>query len=420
MQHVVVVGGGFGGFQTVMDLKDAGVRITLIDQRNHHLFQPLLYQVASTILSSAEVAWPLRLMLRDRKDVSVLMSTVTGVDADAKRVLLADGQSVEYDTLVLATGARHSYFGKDQWADFAPGMKTVDDAISLRRKILTNLELAEKEPDEDVRRRLLTYAVIGGGPTGVELSGIIADLAKRSIWREFSNIDTRTARVILIEAAPRVLGAFPEDLSEYARGALVRRGVEVMLGHQVTDIDAEGVTVAGEKIPCGAVVWAAGVAASPAAEWLGAEADRAGRIKLGLDLQAPGHPDIFVIGDTVAVDWKDGKSVPGIAPAAKQMGSHVARVIRARAKGETEPGPFKYRHQGDLATIGRFAAVVKMGKVEMKGWLAWWVWGIAHIFFLIDTQSRIVVAWNWMWTLMSGRQAARIITRGPETPLERK
>ncbi|MDH2326448.1 NAD(P)/FAD-dependent oxidoreductase [Cereibacter sp. SYSU M97828] len=411
MKHVVVVGGGFGGYQAVSDLKGAGVRITLIDQRNHHLFQPLLYQVASTILSSAEVAWPLRLMLRGREDVTVMMAKVEGVDTAAREVLVEDGQRIGYDYLILATGAQHSYFGNDQWAGFAPGLKTVDDAIALRRKILTSLELAEKETDEARRAQLLTFAVIGGGPTGVELSGIIADLTKRTIWRDFRNIDTRKARVLLIEGAKRVLGAFPEDLSEYTRGALERRGVEVMLGRNVSDIGAGFVKVGDEEIPCGTVVWAAGVAASPAAKWLGVEADRAGRIKLGRDLLVPGYDDIFAVGDTVAVEWTDGKTVPGIAPAAKQMGSHVAKTIYARVVGKPDPAPFTYRHQGDLATIGRFAAVVKMGRVKMKGWLAWWVWGIAHIFFLIDTQSRIVVAWNWLWTLMSGRHAARIITR---------
>lgn len=411
MQHIVVVGGGFAGFQAVTGLKGAGVRITLVDQKNHHLFQPLLYQVASTILSSAEVAWPLRLMLRDRKDVTVLMARVDGVDAAGKALLLEGGERLPYDMLVLATGARHSYFGRDDWAEFAPGLKTIDDAIALRRKILISLERAEREPSEDKRREMLTFAVIGGGPTGVELSGIIADLTKRSVWGEFRNIDTRNVRVLLIEAAPRVLGVFPEDLSAYAKGALERRGVEVMTGRPVTAMSARSVTVGDETIPCATIVWAAGVAASPAAAWLGVEADRAGRIKVGPDLLVPGQPDIYAIGDTVAVDWEDGKSVPGIAPAAKQMGDHAAKSIYARVSAGTLPKPFRYRHQGDLATIGRFAAVVKMGRFKLKGWLAWWVWGIAHIFFLIDTQSRLVVAWNWLWTLASGRQAARIITQ---------
>lgn len=415
--HIVVVGAGFGGLQLIHDLRNADVRITLIDQRNHHLFQPLLYQVATTILATSEIAWPIRHLFKDRKEVTTILGTVTGVDTERRQVQLENGTEISYDTLVLATGARHAYFGNDQWEALAPGLKALEDATTIRRRLLLAFERAERETDEAKRRALLTFAIVGGGPTGVELAGIIAELAKQTIWPEFRNIDTRQTRVMLLEAGPRILAAFPEDLSDYALKALEKLGVEVRLGIPVKDITAEGVTVGEEFIPCRTAIWAAGVAASPAATWLNAESDRAGRVKVLSNLNVPSHEDIFVIGDTAWVEGPDGKPVPGIAPAAKQQGAYVAKVIRSRLEGKTPPMPFRYKHQGNLATIGRGAAVVDMGRFKLKGLVAWWFWGIAHIFFLIGTRSRAAVAWSWLWTYISGQHSARLITQGK--PIER-
>ncbi|ERI15620.1 NAD(P)/FAD-dependent oxidoreductase [Brucella intermedia] len=410
--HLVVVGAGFGGLQLIHDLKNVNVRITLIDQRNHHLFQPLLYQVATTILATSEIAWPIRQLFRDRTEVTTLLGTVTDVDTERRQVQLENGTEISYDMLVLATGARHAYFGNDQWEALAPGLKALEDATTIRRRLLLAFERAERETDEAKRKALLTFAIVGGGPTGVELAGIIAELAKQTIWPEFRNIDTRQTRVMLLEAGPRILAAFPEDLSDYALRALEKLGVEVRLGIPVKDITAEGVTVGEEFIPCRTAIWAAGVAASPAATWLGAESDRAGRVKVLSNLNVPGHEDIFVIGDTAWVEGPDGKPVPGIAPAAKQQGAYVATVIKSRIEGQTPPMPFRYKHQGNLATIGRGAAVVDMGRFKLKGIIAWWFWGIAHIFFLIGTRSRAAVAWSWLWTYISGQHSARLITQG--------
>lgn len=410
--HLVVVGAGFGGLQLIHDLKNVNVRITLIDQRNHHLFQPLLYQVATTILATSEIAWPIRQLFRDRTEVTTLLGTVTDVDTERRQVQLENGTEISYDMLVLATGARHAYFGNDQWEALAPGLKALEDATTIRRRLLLAFERAERETDEAKRKALLTFAIVGGGPTGVELAGIIAELAKQTIWPEFRNIDTRQTRVMLLEAGPRILAAFPEDLSDYALRALEKLGVEVRLGIPVKDITAEGVTVGEEFIPCRTAIWAAGVAASPAATWLGAESDRAGRVKVLSNLNVPGHEDIFVIGDTAWVEGPDGKPVPGIAPAAKQQGAYVATVIKSRIEGQTPPMPFRYKHQGNLATIGRGAAVVDMGRFKLKGIIAWWFWGIAHIFFLIGTRSRAAVAWSWLWTYISGQHGARLITQG--------
>ena len=415
--HLVVVGAGFGGLQLIHDLRNVDVRITLIDQRNHHLFQPLLYQVATTILATSEIAWPIRHLFKDRKEVTTLLGTVTDVDTEHRQVLLENGTEISYDMLVLATGARHAYFGNDQWEALAPGLKALEDATTIRRRLLLAFERAERESDEAKRQALLTFAIVGGGPTGVELAGIIAELAKQTIWPEFRNIDTRQTRVMLLEAGPRILAAFPEDLSNYALKALEKVGVEVRLGIPVKDITAEGVTVGEDLIPCRTAIWAAGVAASPAATWLNAESDRAGRVKVLSNLNVPGHEDIFVIGDTAWVEGPDGKPVPGIAPAAKQQGAYVAKVIKSRIEGKTPPMPFRYKHQGNLATIGRGAAVVDMGRFKHKGLIAWWFWGIAHIFFLIGTRSRAAVAWSWLWTYISGQHSARLITQGK--PVER-
>lgn len=411
LHHLVVVGGGFGGLQLVNSLKGAPVRITLIDRRNHHLFQPLLYQVATTVLATSEVAWPIRHLYRNRPDVTTLLAEVTGVDTATKTVSLRDGETVGYDTLVLGTGATHAYFGRDEWEPFAPGLKTLEDATTIRRRLLLAFERAELATDPSERDALLTFVVIGAGPTGVELAGIIAELAQRTLPEEFRRIDTRQARVVLVEAGPRILAGFSEKLSAYARASLERVGVEVRTGTPVTDCTAEGVTIGETFVPSRTLVWAAGVQASPAARWLGIPADRAGRAIVEPDLTAPGLPDVFVIGDTASVMQEDGKPVPGIAPAAKQQGGYVASVIRARLSGKPLPGRFRYWHQGSLATIGRRAAIVDFGRISLKGALAWWIWGLAHIYFLIGTRSRFAVAWSWLWIYLSGQHSARLITQ---------
>ena len=409
--RVVIVGAGFGGLETTFRLAGSPVEITVIDRRNHHLFQPLLYQVATASLATSEIAWPIRYLLRDRREVTTLFANVNGVDASAKRVLLEDGDSIPYDTLVLATGARHAYFGHDEWEPFAPGLKTLEDATTLRRRILVAFERAERETDLQRRTALLTFVIIGAGPTGVELAGTIADMAKDTLPRDFRHIDTRKARVVLIEAGPRVLAGFPDDLSAYAQRSLENLGVEVMLGAPVTDCSADGVVFGGQKLEARTIIWAAGVRASRAAEWLNAPADRAGRLKVEPDLTVPGHPDIFAVGDTVTVAGPDGNPVPGIAPAAKQEGRYVAALIKARLEGRMLP-PFRYKHAGSLAQIGKRLAVIDFGRIKLRGTIAWWIWGIAHIYFLIGLRNRLSVALSWLWIYVRDQRAARLITQG--------
>jgi NADH dehydrogenase len=409
--RVVIVGAGFGGLEATYRLAGAPVRITLLDRRNHHLFQPLLYQVATASLATSEIAWPIRHLLRNRPEVTTLFATVTGVDAQGKRVLLDDGGALPYDTLILATGARHAYFGHDEWEPFAPGLKTLEDATTLRRRILVAFERAERESDLRRRAALLTFVIIGAGPTGVELAGTIAELAQDTLPPDFRNIDTHKARVVLIEAGRRVLAGFADDLSAYAQAALKDLGVELILGQAVTECSADGVVYDGKRLEAKTLIWAAGVRASPAAEWLGAAADRAGRLQVLPDLSVPGHPDIFAIGDTVAVADADGHPVPGIAPAAKQQGRHVADVIKARLRGKTL-GPFRYRHAGSLAQIGKRKAVIDFGRIKLRGTIAWWIWGIAHIYFLIGLRNRLSVAISWLWIYLRDQRAARLITQG--------
>jgi NADH dehydrogenase len=408
---VVIVGAGFGGLETTYRLAGAPVAITLLDRRNHHLFQPLLYQVATASLATSEIAWPIRYLLRGRPEVTTLFATVSGVDAANKRVLLDDGATLPYDTLVLATGARHAYFGHDEWEPFAPGLKTLEDATTLRRRILVAFERAERESDEARRAALMTFVIVGAGPTGVELAGTIAELARDTLPPDFRHVDTRRARVVLIEAGPRVLAGFPDDLSAYAQRSLESLGVEVVLGKAVTECSADGVVYGGERLQAKTLIWAAGVRASPAAEWLGASADRAGRLQVEPDLTVPGHPDIFAIGDTVVIAGPDGKPVPGIAPAAKQQGGYVAGMIRARLRGSRLP-PFRYSHAGSLAQIGKRKAVIDFGRFKLRGALAWWIWGIAHIYFLIGLRHRLSVALSWLWIYARDQRAARLITQG--------
>jgi NADH dehydrogenase len=409
--RVVIVGAGFGGLEATHRLKGAPVAITLIDRRNHHLFQPLLYQVATASLATSDIAWPIRYLMHDRPEVTTLFATVSGVDAANRRVLFEDGGTLPYDTLVLATGARHAYFGHDEWETYAPGLKTLEDATTIRRRILVAFERAERETDPERRAARLTFVIIGAGPTGVELAGTIAELAHKTLPGDFRNIDTRKARVVLIEAGPRVLAGFADDLSAYAQASLEKIGVEVILGQPVTECTREGVVYGGKQLNAKTIIWAAGVRASHAAEWLGAPADRAGRVEVEPDLTVPGHPDIFAIGDTVTINAWDGKPVPGIAPAAKQEGRYVADAIKARLRG-AKPPPFQYKHAGSLAQIGKRLAVIDFGKLKLRGAIAWWIWGIAHIYFLIGLRHRLAVALSWLWIYVRDQRAARLITQG--------
>jgi NADH:quinone reductase (non-electrogenic) len=414
--HVVVVGAGFGGLAAVQGLSGAEVRITIIDQRNHHLFQPLLYQVGTASLATSEIAWPIRHLVRKRKEVTTLLGAVAQIDTQNRAVLLEDGGTTAYDTLVLATGARHAYFGHDEWEPYAPGLKTLEDATAVRRRILLSFERAERETDPVRRAALLTFVIVGGGPTGVELAGAIAELAHQNLPGEFRHIDTRRARVMLIEAGPRILPSFTEDLSRYAHAALERLGVDVQLGAAVSECSDQGVIYGGRRLAAGVILWAAGVRASAAAAWAGLPADSAGRARVEPDLTAPGHPEIFVIGDTATINAWHGKPVPGIAPAAKQQGLHVARTIRMRLKGHTAARPFRYRHSGNLATIGGRAAVIDFGWIKFRGWLAWWIWGLAHIYFLIGVRNRLAVALSWLWIYSTGSRNACLITQGEQRP----
>ncbi len=413
--QVVVLGAGFGGLTAARALASAPVDITLIDRHNYHLFQPLLYQVATATLSPADIAVPIRSTFRDQKNAKVLLGDVAGIDRTARSVELKDGRHVPYDYLVVATGARHAYFGHDEWEPFAPGLKYIEDATEIRRRILLAFEKAETEDDESARRDLLTFVIVGGGPTGVEMAGSIVELARKTLVRDFRHIDPSSARVLLIEAGPRLLPAFPESLSEFARASLARMGVEVRLGQAVTRCAADGVDMGADRIGARTIIWAAGVEASPAAKWLGVAGDRAGRVPVGERLTPAGEPRIFVVGDTAAAAWTDGRFVPGIAPAAKQMGDYAARAILADIRGKTIQ-PFRYRHQGNLATIGRKSAIIDFGRLRMKGFLAWCLWGAAHIYFLIGFRNRFIVMTQWLWAYVTMRQGVRLITGSTKLP----
>jgi NADH:ubiquinone reductase (H+-translocating) len=416
LHHVVIVGAGFGGLSAAQELAGAALRITIIDQRNHHLFQPLLYQVGTAALATSEIAWPIRFLMRKREEVTTLLGTVCGVDVRNRCVKLQDGAAVAFDTLVLATGARHAYFGHDEWEPFAPGLKTLEDATSIRRRVLLSLERAERETDPARRAALLTFVIVGGGPTGVELAGAIVELVYQNLVGEFRRIDTRKARVLLVEAGPRLLPAFAPDLSAYALRALDRLGVEVQLGSPVTDCNSSGVRIGDQTVAADVILWAAGVRASPAAAWLDAPSDPAGRVKVEPDLTVQGHPEIFVIGDTATINVWHGKPAPGIAPAAKQQGIYVARTIKRRLGGDSQPRAFRYRHAGDLATIGKRSAVIDFGWCKLRGWLAWWVWGLAHIYFLIGLRNRLAVALSWLWIYLTGNRSACLITQVDHNP----
>ncbi len=407
--RIIIVGAGFGGLAVAGRLSRQAADITLIARQNHHLFQPLLYQVATAGLSPADIAWPVRHLMRRQANTRVLMGEVRGIDATNKHVLLDSGP-VAYDILVIATGATHGYFGRDEWAAHAPGLKTLDDATSIRRRILLAFERAEMASDPGEADRLLTIVIVGGGPTGVELAGAVAELARRALARDFRAIDPRRTRVVLVAAGPRLRANFPDRLSAYTQRALERLGVEVRLGHAVTHCDAGGVRLGEESIPAATVVWAAGVAASPAARWLGIEADRAGRVPVRPDLRAPGQDDIYVIGDTALARNDVGAPLPGIAPVAKQQGAFVAGEIAARISGRPGAGRFVYRDRGLLATIGRTAAVIAYRKLRLSGWLAWWIWGAAHVYFLVSLRNRLIVVTQWLWSYLLFERGARLIT----------
>jgi NADH:ubiquinone reductase (H+-translocating) len=410
--RVVILGAGFGGLSVAQHLKGSGAAITIIDRRNHHLFQPLLYQVATSALTTSDIAWPIRHIMRHRKDVTTLLGNVSGIDVRGHNVLLDDGAAVPYDSLVIATGAMHAYFGHDEWAAVAPGLKTLEDATAIRRELLLAFEHAERENEPKAREALLTFVIVGAGPTGVELAGAISELARDTLKAEFRTISPDEAKIILIEAGDRVLSNFAPELSAYALKALQKLGVQVEFGRPVTAVTDKAVLFGDRRIWARTVIWAAGVQASPVAQWLGIAGDRAGRVKVDSDLTVPGHPEIFVVGDAATIATSDGKPVPGVGDAAKQGGRHAATVIRARLGDDRRIVPFVYKHAGDLATIGKRAAVIDFGWIKLTGWIAWWAWGLAHIYFLIGIRNRLFVALAWLWIYVFGQRAARLITQG--------
>ncbi|HXY18500.1 MAG TPA: NAD(P)/FAD-dependent oxidoreductase [Gemmatimonadales bacterium] len=414
--RVVIVGGGFGGLYAARALRRARVDVTVVDRTNHHVFQPLLYQVATAGLSPSQIAYPVRGVLRRQANTRVLMATVTGVDVAHRRVLLADGD-LAYDFLILAPGARHSYFGHPEWEPLAPGLKTIDDALGVRARILSAFERAERERDPERRRALLTFVVVGGGPTGVELAGAIGEIACKVMARDFRTIDTRDTRTILVEAGPRILPAFPPGLAEKAERSLERLCVEVRAGEAVTRLEEGAVWLGADRIACATVLWAAGVAPSPIGRTLGVPLDRAGRVVVNADLSIPGHPEVFVIGDLAAASDERGRPLPGLAPVAIQEGEYAARVVAREAGGRGAAGsppraPFRYRDRGTMATIGRAAAVVDLGRLRLSGYPAWLLWCFIHILWLIGFRNRFVVMIEWAWAYLRFERSARLITGG--------
>ena len=413
MPRVVIVGAGFAGLQVALGLRKAPVSVTVIDRTNHHLFQPLLYWVATAGLSPADISSPIRHILRKQKNTEVLMAEVTGVDVEQQRVLIGD-RSIPYDYLVLAMGARDNYFGHPDWEQFAPGLKTIEDARAIRHKILLSFEAAELETDPQKIQELLTFVLVGAGPTGVEMAGAIAEIAHKTLTSEFRHIDPRMARIILIEALPRILGAFPESLARKTQKRLTRMGVEVRTNTPVLNIDAHGVTVPGEHIAADTIIWSAGVEASPAGKWLNAEVDRAGRVKVADDLSVPGHPNIFVIGDTASVQ-QQGRPIPGVAPAAIQEGSYVASVITQHVTDQEQGKAFHYTNKGNLATVGRSYAIVDIGPFRLTGLVAWVMWLIVHIYFLVGFRNRFIAIFQWAWTYFTFARGARLIISGEKS-----
>ena len=407
--RVVIVGGGFAGLQAAKALTDAPVRITLVDRRNHHLFQPLLYQVATAVLSPADIAHPIRSVLRDQSNVEVILDEVAAIDPTAKEVVLEDGGRLPFDYLILAAGANHAYFGHDEWEPYAPGLKSVEDALEIRRRILLSFEEAEREPDPARRKALMTFVIVGAGPTGVEMAGAIAEIARYSLARDFRHIDTRDAKVILVEASTKLLAAFPERLSRHALQDLQRLGVDVRFGKPVTAIAPEAVTVGDEIIPAHTVIWAAGVQASPLGRSLGVELDRAGRVLINPDLSVRGHSHTFVIGDMAALTDSLGRPLPGVAQVAMQQGESAAANILRVIEGK-QTRPFRYRDLGNMATIGRNSAIADVRGLRLTGFIAWLAWALVHILNLIGFRNRVLVGLQWLWGYLTFQRGARLIT----------
>ena len=410
--RIIIVGGGFGGLAAAKALKNVPAEIILIDRTNHHLFQPLLYQVATSVLAPGQIGFPIRGILQSQKNTTVLQGEVTGVDKDKKCVFVSDADRQDvpltYDYLILATGATHSYFGRNEFEEFAPGLKSLADAEATRNKILQAFELAEAEEDPSRHRDLLTFVLVGGGPTGVEMAGALAVLVKTTLKSNFRRIDPASARIVLFDMAPRVLGTFSEHLSQAAKQRLENLGVEVRLGHGVDQIDADGVVVAGERIASKTVIWTAGVAPSPAGKWLKVETDRAGRVRIQGDLTVPGHPEIFVVGDTTTLA-QDGKPLPGVAQVAIQQGHYAGELIHSRITGSKPPAPFRYFDKGTMAVVGKGFAVLQSWKIQMSGLVAWMVWAFVHLQFLATSGLRLSVFLQWIWTFLTGQRGSRLI-----------
>jgi NADH dehydrogenase len=409
---IIIVGGGFGGLAAAKALHNAPAQIVLIDRSNHHLFQPLLYQVATSVLTPGQIGSPIRGILRNQKNTTVILGEVTGVDKEQKCVIVRDADRNEvrlaYDYLILATGVTHSYFGHNEFEKFAPGLKSLADAVAIRNKILQAFEQAEAEEDPSRHRDLLTFILVGAGPTGVEMAGAIAVLVRSTLKSEFRRIDPASARIVLVDMAPRVLPPFAEDLSKAARERLGELGVEVRLGHSVDQIDADGIVVAGERIASTTVIWTAGVSPSPAGKWLGVETDRAGRVRIAKDLTVPGHPEILVIGDTASLD-QDGKPLPGVAQVAIQQGRYAGKLIRGRLVGSRAQGPFTYFDKGSMAVVGKGFAVLQSGKILISGFVAWLAWAAVHLQFLAQSSLRVSVFLQWVWTYVTGQRGSRLI-----------
>ncbi|MBV8486448.1 MAG: NAD(P)/FAD-dependent oxidoreductase [Verrucomicrobia bacterium] len=416
---VVIVGGGFGGLAAAKALRNAPVRVILIDRSNHHLFQPLLYQVATAVLGPGQIASPIRNILRDQSNVTVLMGEVTGVNKEARQVFVTDvdrkGIPISYDSLILATGAQHSYFGHDEFERYAPGLKSLADAVAVRNKILNAFEQAEAEEDPSRHQDLLTFVLVGAGPTGVEMSAAIATLVRNSLRSDFRRIDPTSARVLLVDRSKRVLGSFSEKLSDAATERLKSLGVEILLERGVDEIDEDGVIVAGERIASKTVIWTAGVSPSPAGKWLGVETDHAGRVRIQEDLTVPGHPEIFVVGDTASLD-QDGKPLPGVAQVAMQQGRYAGKLIHRRLSGDPPPRPFRYFDKGSMAVVGKGYAILESGKVAISGFVAWMAWAAIHLEFLAQSSLRVSVFVQWVWTYLTEQRGSRIIVSHHATP----
>ena len=409
-RHVVIVGGGFGGLSAAKALDTAGVRVTLVDRRNHHLFQPLLYQVATATLSPGDIAAPIRWILRSAPNVRVILGEVARIDVSAGRVELTDGASVPYDYVIVATGASHAYFGHPEWGEYAPGLKTLEDAVDIRRRVLLAFERAEREENLAKRRQLLTFVLVGGGPTGVELAGTLAEISRQTLRHEFRSIDTSHARIILVEAGPHILPAFAPKLQDAARASLKKLGVEVLEATRVTGIDDHGVTLGQDRIDAGTVLWAAGVAASPLVRTLGAPVDSAGRVLVEPDLSIPGHPEVFVVGDAAAYLHQTGAPLPGVAQVAMQGAAHAARTVLRLVRGEPTL-PFVYRDKGSMAIMGRNSAIADLGWIRFSGFLAWLAWLFLHIFMLIGFRNRIAVLLEWAIAYLTFQRSVRLITK---------